>query len=157
MKKKNYLHLLAIMMVSMLSFSITSCGDDDEDENPTKQVDPVQNPVNADLIGWWTSYQDGIAFTLDDFDSKHYYVIHFVDDQVAVWYGGVTSKQLEEYVYALTINGEKYYVRPKFKQVKSYYRDKNTILLTDGGTWTILDGKIYSDSYEFIKNPSASE
>lgn len=155
MKKNYYLHLLAIMMVSMLSVAITSCGDDPVD--PTPQPDPEQNRVNADLIGWWTCYQDDIAFTLDDRDSKHYYAIHFVDDQVAVWYGGVTSKQLDGFVYALTINGEKYYVEPQYKQVKSYYRDKNTILFTDGGTLTILNGKIYFDSYELIKNSSVRE
>lgn len=151
------------MMVSMLSVVITSCGDDDDDPTPPvttpEKSNQEQNFVNSDLIGWWTCYEGGIYYDYDGADNgyNHYLVIHFVDDQVAVWYGGVTNKQLGGYVYALTIKGEKYYVEPRFKQVFSYYRDKSTILLTSGGTWTILDGKIYSDSYEFIKNSSASE
>lgn len=32
MKKKSYLHLLAIMMVTMLSFGFASCGSDDDDD-----------------------------------------------------------------------------------------------------------------------------
>lgn len=33
MKKSGYLHLMAIMMVAMLSFGFASCGSDDDDDN----------------------------------------------------------------------------------------------------------------------------
>jgi len=33
MKRKNYLHLLAILMVAMLSFGFASCGSDDDDDD----------------------------------------------------------------------------------------------------------------------------
>lgn len=145
-------------MVSVLSLGITSCGDDDDNTSSIPSVTDSENSEtnkNTDLIGWWTCYVDG-SFGRNGGD-KNYLAIHFVNDQVAVWYGGVTNKQQEGWIYALTINGERYYVDPEYKNTLSYYREKNTIITTKGWTWTILNGKIYDDSDEFTKNSSVRD
>ena len=43
MKKKNYLHLLAIMMVAMLSVGFVSCSSDDNDDKKVDNYEPTQN------------------------------------------------------------------------------------------------------------------
>lgn len=53
MKRKNFLHLLTIMMVAMLSVGFTSCSDDDDDGK------------NNGLVGSWTcnnAYIDKIDY-----------------------------------------------------------------------------------------------
>ena len=48
MNKKYFMHLMAIMMVAMLSVGFASCSnDDDEDKNVTTSVNP------KDLVGTW--------------------------------------------------------------------------------------------------------
>lgn len=42
MKKKSYLHLVAIMMVAMLSVGFVSCGDDDDITSGSELVDNLQ-------------------------------------------------------------------------------------------------------------------
>lgn len=58
MKKKNYLHLLAIMMVAMLSVGFTSCSSDD-DENNDEYSEIVQK-----LQGTW-EYGTGTASVME--------------------------------------------------------------------------------------------
>ena len=45
MDKKNYLHLMAIMIVAMLCVGFASCGSDDEEKDEEK--------VSSPLIGTW--------------------------------------------------------------------------------------------------------
>ena len=47
MNKKNVLHLMAIMMVAMLSVSFISCGSDDDDD---------AGSVSSDIVGTWVAH-----------------------------------------------------------------------------------------------------
>ena len=81
---------------------------------------------------------------------------HFIDDQVAVWYGAVSNVQNEVFSsYVATIDGENCYAEPEYKFNVAYIRDRNVITVTSRG-WqmTIMDGKIYKDDEEFVKNTS---
>lgn len=51
MKKKNYLHLLSTIMAVMLSFSLASCGGDDDDEPQKDQYEKTENLSNQDPEG----------------------------------------------------------------------------------------------------------
>lgn len=53
MKEKSFLHLLAIMMVAMLSVGFVSCGDDDDDD-----VDIAGSELIDKLQGTW-QFQNG--------------------------------------------------------------------------------------------------
>ena len=83
MIKNYYLHLLAIMMVSMLSVVITSCGDDDDD--PIPPVTPEQlNP----LIGTW----------------------EYVERENGDSYDGIKWKNVFTYTYTFKNDGKYEYV-----------------------------------------------
>lgn len=65
MKKKNYLHLLTIMMVAMLCASFVSCGSDDDDDEITGGSELVDK-----LQGTWqfqkgTETVMGMTITMD--------------------------------------------------------------------------------------------
>lgn len=65
MKKKNYLHLLAIMMVAMLSVGFVSCGSDDDDDDISGGSELVDK-----LQGTWqfqkgTETVMGMTITMD--------------------------------------------------------------------------------------------
>ncbi len=65
MKKKSYLHLLAIMMVAMLSFGFASCGSDDDDDDISGGSELVEK-----LQGTWqfqrgTETVMGMTITMD--------------------------------------------------------------------------------------------
>ena len=56
MKKNYYLHLLAIMMVSMLDVAVISCGDPEDPTPPVtnpEKTDPEQPKETSPLIGSW--------------------------------------------------------------------------------------------------------
>lgn len=55
MKRNDYLHLLAIMMVALLSIGVTSCKDDDPDESVIIDSGEEKEPQTKSslLIGTW--------------------------------------------------------------------------------------------------------
>ena len=66
MKKKSYLHLLAIMMVAMMSIGFASCSSDDDDENGGASSSELINK----LQGTWdfqrgTETVMGMTITMD--------------------------------------------------------------------------------------------
>ena len=66
MKKKNYLHLLAIMMVAMLSVGFVSCSSDDNDDKKVDNYEPTQNLSVKDPEGT-------VVLNMTSGASKNYY------------------------------------------------------------------------------------
>ena len=63
MNKKNLLHLMAIMMVAMLSVGLSSCD----------KVDDFSTPVSkSDLIGFWEFTNGGLKGKTIEFDAYTY-------------------------------------------------------------------------------------
>lgn len=60
---KSYMKILWVMLFSMLTLSLTACGDDDEPDNPSS---------TADIVGTWKGYADGYKPNDDMMTAKFY-------------------------------------------------------------------------------------
>ena len=138
---KNFIYLLAIAM----TMGFTACSSDD-DEDGKKPEEQKEQYINSDLIGWW------ICRWIVDGNARQYLAIHFIDDQVAVWYGDLENTQAQGGTYTATIDGEKFYADDYYTRRFAYIRDGNVITFSGGGTFTIIDGKIYWEQYDFVKD-----
>ena len=70
MKKKNYLHLLAIMMVTMLSVGFASCGSDDDDNDITGGSELVDKLQGTWKFSKGTETVMGMTITIDQSSLK---------------------------------------------------------------------------------------
>lgn len=146
--------LLSFAFLATVSVGFVSCGDDDEEVNPTPDPTPEPTPEyqNADLIGWWISDDGWNSY----FECTIYYAINFVDDQVVVYHDELYDGRKDgDFRYEITINGKKYYSYDEYSitgATISYYRDKNTITVPSWGEiWTLRNGKLYNGYREFVK------
>ena len=122
-KMKNLWSLLAMMMVAMLSISVVSCGDDDDDDKLTGywvSEKHLNNPAINGSSGTVTSY--GYQFISDD--KVYMFQLHHT---------GLSSR----YSYAeantsweiLTVrNGVSFYINPD-KKLKTYTRAGNEVYI----------------------------
>lgn len=134
MKKKNLSQLMSILIITIISVSFVSCGDDGENDVVNLTPDVINSEANnSDLIGWWvTDKQPG-------YDGTFYWrlAIHFIDDQIVEF--GEIDTQKGHGEYATKINGETYYyVDPS---TENYTRTGNVIYIRNA-TMNIVNGTI---------------
>ena len=135
--KKNSFYLLAIMMAAVLCVGFTSCGDDDDEENP-------QNS-EKDLVGWYRNCDDlgevwvesavhpGGTFSQPRVEDSTVIsrVIHIIDDTFLDYYAKpkveYENKKGAEAIYKIDADGEIliFYETPVRL---TYYRTTNNII-----------------------------
>lgn len=110
--KKNSFYLLAIMMAAVLCVGFTSCGDDDDEENP-------QNS-EKDLVGWYRNCDDlGECWgentvhpgdPIGEDSTVISRVIHIIDDTFLDYYAKpkveYENKKGAEAIYKIDADGE---------------------------------------------------
>jgi len=79
--KKNYFYLLGIALVTMLSFSFISCGDDDDDKDDGIDTTPIKMVAGADKI----------IQGADTISSSNRFVAYGLNNTVHAWHVGETS------------------------------------------------------------------
>ena len=108
MKKKNYLYLLAIMMVAMLSFGFTSCSSDDDEDTD------YENELVNQLQGKWqfskgTERVMGMTITMDRSSLKEMKksMEDMMGSKVEIWDETLTFKGYKVNDVKYTIEGRK--------------------------------------------------
>ncbi len=74
MNKKNFMSLLFIMMVAMLSIGLTSCGDDEE-----------TIITESEIVGTWVLSNSNESPIFDFHNDKSYYTINGKDIRSGTW------------------------------------------------------------------------
>ena len=112
MKKNNYfLHLLAIMMVAVMSLGIASCGSDDDDDSSS----------NAQLVGLWYEndgdYIHAFCFNADGTgwegewrvgsNEKHSARTWKVDGNRLLIYNAKDGDLADDFYYSISSDGKK--------------------------------------------------
>lgn len=138
MKKSSFLHLLAIMMVTMLSIGLASCGSDDDDDIKTSSSDllgywvketHLNNPVRNGSGGTVTSY--GFQFL----DNENVYVFQLQHTGLGSKYSYAEANTSWEKMTER--NGISFYINPN-KKLKKYTRAGNQIFVDITSEPTIL-------------------
>lgn len=134
--KKNYLNLLTLALVAMLSLGFVSCGGDDEEENPL----PEQPAAKYSPVGVWESGNYFLSMSSDGFLTA-YFAERFLDC------GNYMISNDEKLI---TCNNT-YYARPTQYSVKSLSATQLQVEIS----YVDVYGESQSKSLTFTKSDKA--
>ena len=142
------------MMIVCVGF--VSCGgDDDKDDNNSRDEIEYEEDINSDLIGWWLSSVQ-VSETKDPYNLIYY--IHFIDKSTVEWGRAwtVTDSSLSgEFLF--TYSSKKFYKITDDYNISSYTRLNTSVIMQNGASLILKNNNFYwgaGSTYTFEDNVS---